>query len=141
MEMFGILLSVPAAFVASAAYSFILWGLLRNWPSGKSVATWASSFVLGGLILEWVLLLVVGSVQLRRTIGPSFYPIHFGLFLLSVPSVATILVAKSDRWSIASCFLTGVLCSILALPVVLTQYAVSEALYGQDGKSGPYGSR
>lgn len=37
------------------------------------------------------------------------------------------------RWLMA-----GVLCAALDLPLVLTQYAVSEALYGIDDSGGPY---
>ena len=96
--------------------------------------------VLVGLVAGWGFHIEFGSVQLRGTIGPIFYPIHLVLFVLSVPSVATILVATSDRWSVGRCFLAGVLCSILAFPVVFTQYAVSEALYGVEGRSGPYGT-
>ena len=141
MEMFGILLSIPAAFGVSTAYAFLLKALLRHRPRARAVALLASVLVLGGLLLEWSLLFAFGPVQLRGSLGPTFYGAHLLLFFLSVPSLATLIVAGRLEPSDFSCFLAGVLCAILALPVVLTQYGVSEALYGHDGMAGPYGTQ
>jgi hypothetical protein len=63
------------------------------------------------------------------------------VFFLSVPAAATVLVVKKDGTSLGSPFVAGLVCAVLALPVVLTQYAVTEALYGIDGTGGPYGAQ
>jgi hypothetical protein len=73
-------------------------------------------------------------------IGPIFYGLHLALFVVAVPALTNILVITKSRTVIASWFVVGLLGAMLALPVVLTQYAVSEALYGIDGESGPYAS-
>jgi len=52
-----------------------------------------------------------------------------------------VLVIKKQGTLLGSWLVVGFLCSCLALPVVLTQYAVSEALYGIDDTGGPYSSQ
>jgi hypothetical protein len=73
-------------------------------------------------------------------LGPAFYPLHLVLFFLAVPALATILVIAKNGTILASWAVVGLLGAMLALPVVLTQYCVSEALYGIDGEGGPYAS-
>jgi len=136
MEMFAIIGAMPAAFVASAIYSRIL-GKLSPTGSLRRFVLWASLAVLGALVLEWILLATLGAVQCRSMIGPAFYLLHFALFLLAVPSLVNILVIGRTvpvQWPVVA-----LLGGLLALPVVLTQYGVSEALYGIDGSGGPYG--
>jgi len=54
--------------------------------------------------------------------------------------LANILVVKLDAEQPRFWFVVGFLCAILAVPVTLTQYVVSEALYGIDGRGGPVGA-
>lgn len=127
MELFGVIGAMPAAFCASALYSQVLvrlalTGSLRRFVLGVSVA------LLAALVVEWVLLAKLGAVGCRSVIGPAFYPLHLVLFFLAVPSLANILVlgrAVPVVWPVV-----GLLSGAFALPVVLTQYGVSEALYG-----------
>jgi hypothetical protein len=142
MEMFGILGSIPAAFCASAIYAAILRSvILRPWL--KHLLISASAAILGGLGGEWILLGTVGAVRGRQILGPCFYPMHLIVFFLAVPALANLLVLRR-RDSVLGAVLgswvvVGILGAVLALPVVLTQYSVSEALYGVDGQGGPYG--
>ena len=131
MELFGIVLAMPAAFVASALYSLALRFVLRRSPLG-TVALWCSVAVLAGLVLEWVALATVGAARLQSATGGVFFPVHLVLFFLSIPALANVLVVKRGDTRLGSWFTVGVLCAVLALPVVLTQYGVSEALYGVD---------
>ena len=77
----------------------------------------------------------------RALVGPLFYPVHLVLFLLSVPALANLLILTRRSQESQLWVETAILCTLLALPLVVTQYAVSEALYGVDGKGGPYGAR
>ena len=129
MELFGIVLAMPAAFVASAVYSLALRLVLRRWPLGGA-ALWCSVGVLTGLVVEWVALAMCGPVQLQQAAHGAFFPLHLVVFFLSIPALANVLVVKrGDTW-LGSWIAVGVACALLALPVVLTQYGVSEALYG-----------
>jgi hypothetical protein len=129
VELFGIVLAVPAAFVASAVYSLALRFVLRRWRLA-GVALWCSVGVLTGLVLEWVALAIYGPVRLQEATRGAFFPFHSVVFFLSIPALASVLVVKrGDTW-LGSWIVVGVICAGLALPVVLTQYVVSEALYG-----------
>jgi hypothetical protein len=140
VELFGILCSVPAAFVASAIYFFVVRWLLRGLPKLRAVLIPGSTLVLVALAIEWILLGTIGVVRSRAIIGPSFYPLHLALFVLSVPALANLLIvrkaSRDSAWAEVAIF-----CTMLALPVVLIQYAVAEALYGIDGAGGPYGAQ
>jgi hypothetical protein len=139
MELFGIVCSIPAAFVATVVYSFALRWVIRKQPWLATVLVPASLLVLASLAVEWVLLATVGAVRSRGIVGPMFYPAHLAVFLLSVPAAATVLVVKKAGVRLGSPFVAALVCSVLALPVVLAQYVVTEALYGIDGTGGPYG--
>lgn len=130
--------SAPAAFVAAVIYSLVIRSLLRRRPGAARPLGRVSVIVLAGLILEWVLLATAGAVRSRGVIGPVFYPAHLAVFLLSVPALANILVVTLDTEQRSFWFVVGLLCALLAVPLALTQYAVSEALYGIDGRGGPY---
>ena len=139
MELFGIIFAVPAALIAAVLYSL----LMRLVPPFRGITRtallWLSTAVLGGLLVEWGTLLAVGAVRSRAIIGPAFYPLHLVLFFLAVPALANVLLITRSGSVLGSWFVMGSLCSVLALPVVLTQYLVAEALYGSDGRGGPYG--
>jgi hypothetical protein len=129
VELFGIVLAMPAAFVASAVYSLALRFALRRWPL-DSVTLWCSVGVLTGLVVEWIALAMYGPVRLQEATHGGFFLIHSVVFFLSIPALANVLVVKrGDTW-LGSWVSIGVVSAVLALPVVLTQYVVSEALYG-----------
>jgi hypothetical protein len=138
MELFGILFAIPVAFVAAAVYASLMRFVLRYRLINR-IALWISIAVLGGLLLEWGALLAVGAVRSRAIVGPAFYPAHLVLFFLAVPALANVLIIKKRGTILGAWFMVALLCSVLALPIVLTQYGVAEALYGVDGTGGPYG--
>jgi hypothetical protein len=138
VELFGVFCSMPAAFVASAIYFGFLRVLIKRVPVERILIVGACA-LLGALFAEWALLATLGAVRSRAAIGPVFYPVHLALFMLGVPALATILTIKTrgtrfDSWLVVA-FASG----LFALPVALTQYVVSEALYGIDGEGGPFG--
>src|SRR5690242_15095318 len=138
MELFGIVISVPVALVASTLYSFLLSKFVFNLPVLSGVLRVSSYFVLALLALEIVLLETMGAVKCRGLLGPGFYTTHLILFFLCPPALANLLVLRPKRAVPGSWLLAGALCTILAFCMVLLQYSVSEALYGIDGDNGPY---
>jgi hypothetical protein len=141
MELFGIILSIPAVFVGSVVYSFVIARFAEKFGSFKSPVLAASIIVLIALAAEWSFLGSVGAVRGREIIGPVFYPVHLAVFFLSIPALANIIVLSKPGSGVGRWLVAGVLCAVLDLPVVLTQYAVSEALYGIDDSGGPYGKQ
>ncbi len=139
MELLGIICSIPAAFAASAIYFVAVRWLLRRQPWIATILGPSSALVLVGLAVEWSLLGTIGTVRSRAVIGPLFYPLHAVLFFLSVPALANLLILKRRAQESQLWVEVAILCTLLALPVVVAQYAVFEALYGVDGNGGPYG--
>ena len=138
MELFAIVGSVPAAFVAAAVYSMLFRRLpLRPWL--KTALVSLSALVLAGLVVEWVLLATVGVLPLRGALGPAFEVLHLSCFVLAIPALVQTLVLLKPDSAASSWLAVGALGAALALPVVSTQYVVMEALYGTDGQGGPYG--
>lgn len=136
MEIFGILFSIPAAFIASGLYCLFLDRFVRN-------VDWASRWfrvgaycVLAAFVTESALLLTLGAVRSRGLIGPTFSVVHFAVFLLGTPALANLLVL---RRRFAGAFGVAILlCTVFAFSLVLLQYGVDETLYGIDGVGGPY---
>jgi len=84
--------------------------------------------VLAGLVVEWCLTGRRGRSAWPRDHRPLlFYPAHLAIFLFSIPALANLLVLArpAGRWGGGSW--QGMLCAALDLPVVLTQYVVTES--------------
>jgi hypothetical protein len=138
MELFGIVLSIPVAFVASMLYCLLAAKVISK---AATLSRWlriASCVVLGLFAVEILLLVTIGAVRARGLIGPGFYVAHVVFFFLCPPALANVLVLRLRRGSLSSWWLAGALCTMLAFGLVLLQYSVSEALYGIDGDNGPY---
>ena len=137
MELFGIMLSVPGAFVATTFYvPFVRLLFVLGWI--RWIAAFLSVTILAALVFEWVTLARIGPLGAREWIGPAFDPLHTIVFLLAIPAFANVLVLSFGRKGCVSWLLLAGLAACFALPVVLTQYVVAEALYGIDGTGGPY---
>jgi hypothetical protein len=138
VELFAIVGAIPAAFAAAAVYSSLL-RFLSVPPKLKKALVWLSGVVLAGLLVEWTLLALIGVLALRAALGPVFEILHLALFLSAIPALVHVLVFTRPDSAISGWLAVAALSAALALPVVLIQYGVSEALYGVDGSGGPYG--
>jgi hypothetical protein len=136
MEVFGILFSFPIAMIASAIYMYLLGKTVRKTRTVSIILIWLSISILLTFSFELICVLVFGSVNIRQTIGPSFYKIHLYLFLATTPAMANLfalrLVFKRSFW------IGALACGFIGMTSAVLQYAVSESLFGEDGKSGPY---
>jgi hypothetical protein len=138
VELFGIVFSVPAAFVASGVYRSLLLIASRRWPRIRPAFLLASCLVLAAILAEWGLLSLRGSVGTRLLIGRLYYPSHLLVFFLGCPALINVLVLPNpSRWHARWWFALS-LCTAFALVLVVQQYVVSEALYGIDGVDGPF---
>ena len=138
MELFGILFSIPVAFVVSMVYCAILTHTIRRFESLRRSLHVASVVVLAGFLGEVVLLTTLGAVRSRGVIGPAFYVAHTVFFFLGTPALANVLLLRRGAPVMRRWYLAGVVCTGFAFCLVLLQYGVSEALYGIDGTNGPY---
>jgi len=131
MEIFGIVLSIPAAFVASSVYSFLLSRVVVRTDLLRRVMWMASVGVLILFVMEVALLIAIGAVRSGALLGPGFYVAHVVIFFAGPPALANVLILRNPRgsfrwyWAVPAC-------TAFAFVLVLLQYGVSEALYGID---------
>ena len=138
MELFGIVFSIPVAFVLSMVYCAILARVIRRFEGPRRWLYAASVVILAGFLGEVVLLITLGAVRSRGVIGPAFYVAHVVFFFLGTPALANVLLLRERTPVVRRWYLAGALCTAFAFCLVLLQYGVSEALYGVDGTNGPY---
>ena len=141
MELFGIVLSIPVAFLASMLYSLFLKLVVIRYARPTRWLRLVSIPVLAIFAIEIVLLVSLGSVRSRGLLGPGFYVVHIFLFFLGPPALANVLVLRPRPASTSTWYVATALCTVFAFVLVLLQYRVSESLYGIDGDDGPYSSR
>jgi hypothetical protein len=138
VEAFGIILSIPGAFVATWIYRWIIVNATSGWPRLRPPLLAASYLALGGVAVEWILLQVRGPVGTRLLLGPAYNTLHFLIFLGGVPALLNVLVLPVPgscgfRWRASL-----PLCTILGFVLVLQSYTMFESLYGVDGVGGPF---
>ena len=138
MENFAIAFSVPAAFVLSTIYCALLTKVVRRFDRLRRFLYSSSLIGLGLFLVELALVASLGAVRSRAIIGPSFYVAHVAFFFLGTPALANALVLRGRGPFMGRQYVTVVVCTVFALFLVLTQYYVSEALYGVDGTNGPF---
>jgi hypothetical protein len=138
MEMLGILLSIPVAFVTSMLYCLFLARVVLRFARTSRWLRIASRFVLALFVIELILLITMGSVRSRGLLGPSFYIAHIIFFFLGTPALANLLVLRPGQGLFSKWFVAGAICTAFAFFLVLLQYTVSESLFGIDGENGPY---
>src|SRR5215204_2708822 len=94
MELLGIALSVPAAFIASLTYCLIIAKVVRRFDRVSRVLWWRSGGVLTWFVLEVLLLLTLGAVRARTMMDPAFYRAHLSVFFLGAPALANVLLLR-----------------------------------------------
>jgi len=138
MELFGILLSIPAAFVASCVYAYALAKGVKRFEAIRRPMLSVSTAVLLAIGVELALLVAIGPRRTRGLLGGGYYSIHLLLFFLGTPALANVIVLRKEPRILRSWFAAVPLCTVLAFGQVLAQYAVSESLFGIEGHGGPY---
>jgi hypothetical protein len=141
MELFGIILAIPVAFVASVAYCYFLTKIIAPIDLLRKVMWVASAGVFFLLAVEIALLATIGTVRSRASIGPVFYLAHLAIFFLGTPSLANVIILRNPRATFRQLWCAVSVCTVFAVALILLQYGVSEALYGVDGTDGPFSKR
>jgi len=138
VELFGIVLSIPGAFIATGLYRFALLLARLRWPWIKQIFLPASYGVLAVMLAEWILLITRGAAGARVLIGSPYYPVHLLILFLGTPALLNVLVLPNPSKRRAQWWFAVPLCTLLAFILVLQQYSVSESLYGFEGHDGPF---
>jgi hypothetical protein len=138
MELLGIVLSVPVAFVASMLYCLVIAKVISKWIAFSRLIRRASYVLLALLLVEILLLVTIGAVRSRVLLGPGFYVAHMVFFFLCTPALANILVLQQRAMVVGRWYVAGLICTVFAFGLVMLQVGVSEALYGVDDEGGPF---
>jgi hypothetical protein len=136
MEIFGIILSIPAAFIASIFYAFVLRKVTTKMPFLILPLLWISVIVLIIGLFEFCCIAAIGTLRLREAIGALYYSIHTGLFFLTLPALTNIMRLQKRFSFLSKWYSIGGLCAVVGLCLALQQYVVSEALFGVDVMGG-----
>jgi len=130
MEIFGIFLSVPVAFVCSALYCLLAAKIIKKSIRLSHFLRILSGIVLALFFVEIILLVWLGATRSQSILGPGSYIAHLTVFFLGPPALANMLILRKGdglNWYAAS-----FLCTLFAFCLVLLQYGVSESLLGID---------
>jgi hypothetical protein len=138
MELLGIVLSIPVAFVASMLYCLFLARVLLKFERPSRWLRMVSRIVMAMFAAELIMLVTLGPVRSRGLLGPGFYVAHLIFFFLGTPALANLLVLRPRRGVLAKWYLAAAVCTVFAFLLVLLQYSVSESLYGINDEDGPY---
>jgi hypothetical protein len=143
MEVFGIFLSVPAAFITSSIYCLVLLKFVRKHDRFSRFLWMLSVPIIGLFAIEIIMLMALGVLESRRMLGPGFYVVHILIFFLGTPALANLFLLRRrseslNKSKLGIIFSIATICAIFAFGSVLLQYHVSETLYGIDGENGPY---
>src|SRR5262245_29804659 len=138
MEIFGILFSIPASFVASLVYCFLVATFVVRLETLSRLMWYVSVAVLIAFGAEVLLLGTLGAVRARSVLGPGFYAGHLMLFALGTPALANVLLLRRRPRRGLPWYAAVPVCVVFAFVLVLLQYTVAEALYGIDGDNGPF---
>jgi hypothetical protein len=138
MELFGILLSIPGAFVLSLLYRSLLLQAAPRFPWIGRVFRPASYAVLALLALELIGLVTIGAPRSRALLGPLYEVLRGLIFFLATPALINLLMLRTGapmKW-----YVVAPVCTALAFGLVMLQFFVSEKLYGVEGVERPYRS-
>lgn len=130
MEIFAILLAIPASLVAAFVYCHVLMWAVELFPLVGTFFRPVSWIVLFLVAVEFLVVHGSGVKSVRSSLGAGTWDlIQIGLFLLGIPALANVLLlrpAPVSKWIVVPAF------GAMALVLVLMQYAVPEQLCGID---------
>jgi hypothetical protein len=138
MDVFGLVLAIPAVVVANICYVLLVWFGLSRLIKLRPWLLWPSRLVIALAASDVIVVASLGAVTARRLIGPAFDWLHLLVFLLGAPSLANLLVLTPKGRSFQRLIAVTVLCSAFGVFLVFFQVGVGETLYGPDGVGGPF---
>jgi len=138
VDVLGLVLAIPAVFVANVVYvPFVRFGLGR-WQSLWPTVLWLSRAVLLLVVVDASLVATLGAVGARTLIGPAYWVGHLLAVLAGAPALAHVLLLPPGRFWWKRWYAAVGVCFVFGIALVLFQVGVGGALYGPDGVGGPF---
>ena len=132
MELFGIILSIPGAFLASVTYRCLLIWFSEVYPLAVRMIIFASRCVLIAILLEWAALATWSAVELHHFLGVFYYKFHSLLFLAGTPSLINVIVLADPQKPRVITNLVILLATLLGFTLVLVEFSVSDSIFGPE---------
>ena len=131
MELFGLLLAAPVAFVASLSYVALMVAIYRFLPGlGRGL-------VVASIAVELLLLATIGAKGTYARLGHWFTLMHFlGLFL-APPAVANLVFHFTSRWNLKKWVTVPAAtacCWVTCMTALLGHIEVDERIVGIDAE-------
>jgi len=138
VDVIGLVLAIPAVFMANVVYvPFVRFGMTR-WPSLWPAVLWTSRAVLFLVVLDAGLVVTIGAVGARTLIGPAYWVGHLLAVLAGAPALAHVLLLPPGRFWSRRWYAAIGMCSLFGVALVFFQVGVGGALFGRDGVGGPF---
>ena len=138
MEMFGLVLAFPAVLIANIVYAAAVHFLLSKIKFLTPWLLWASRIILTMMVIDAGLVVTMGAVAVRRSIGPSYWVLHLLIVILGAPALANQLLLPSGQAWYRRWYIVAGICWFVGMLLVFFQVVVGDALFGPDGNSGPF---
>jgi hypothetical protein len=138
MDVFGLVLAIPAVVVANIVYVLVARFGLTRLSSLRPWLLWASYLVVAIAALDVIVVLTLGAVAARTLAGPAFWAFHEVVFVFGAPSLANVLILTRRGVWFRYWYATAALCCLFGVFLVFFQVGVGGALYGPDGVGGPF---
>lgn len=139
MEAFGIAIALLVGLFAAPLFCLILVKVIRRVPLLAPLGFWAAVPLLVFWFVEVTLVWFRGVLSVRALVGPPFFLLHALLTFAAAPALACVLLlghrSMKGWWPAAAA-----LCWLVGAGAILFHFDVAEALYGVDGRGGPYQS-
>jgi len=138
MDVFGLMLALPAVVVANLAYVLVVRFGLARFTRLRLWLLWPSYFVVVLALVDVLVVLTLGAVAARTRIGPAFWEFHLLVFVFGAPSLVNILMLTRRGIWFRHWYATAVLSCVFGVFLVFFQVSVGDALFGPDGFGGPF---
>jgi len=138
MDVFGLVLAIPAVVVANIVYVLVARFGLSRLSRLRPWLLWASYLVVVIAAVDVIVVLTLGAVAARTLAGPAFWTFHEVVFVFGAPSFANALILTRRGVWFRYWYATAALCCLFGVFLLFLQVGVGGALYGPDGVGGPF---
>ena len=137
MELFGLLIAAPVAFVASLGYATLLLAIFNFLPVLGRVLVVTSLGVVTVIAVELVFLTTIGAKGTYARLGHWFTAMHFLGFFLAPPAVANLVFHFASRRNLkkwVTVLAATACCWAACMTALLGHIEVDERIVGTDAE-------
>src|SRR5262245_2494858 len=138
MEIIGLALAIPAVMLANVLYVLLVRFVFVRFQQIRRWLLWPSYVVVALAVVDVVLVATLGAVASRHLLGPACWGIDEVVVVLGAPALGNVLRFTNQGPWFRRWYGAAALCCIFGVFLVFFQVGVGDALYGPDGRGGPF---